>query len=1358
MLSPTDILGLAEQIVQAAESIKARCDAIKNNPRSAEALLNSCVSMASQLRSLAEHDRDTLNHFRPHHREGLEAEIENIGVQVTETIAKLHEKKEKLDRIQYAVSHAMRNEARFAALERKVARETAAIRRIRDTLALAERMDRMLAYSGGSVRRDVFRACVTAPKNPERITMDFESKCENGEPATCEGRLKAILLQDSSSRSVGAIAEGMSGLGKTCTLRALAADRDVRARFPGGIYFMGLGADADTGRVIKELCDSVEASGGKILAAELRGEGRLDHVIRKVRGWFAGHTCLFVFDDLWRSKDIGEDILVEMSVLVSHGGDDRRASALLYSTRDKSLSEQGSTVPFEARDPFGEIAKKILLNSAGADPAEINNLSCTDAIFRILEKCGGLPVILNLCGTTARQIRASLPGNEYEAWKILWDNLTANDLVTQRPDNYGSLDAALLVALKFLDDHSSEAKGMPCPLSFREMHRALCLLAEQDWVPLSVLKRLWKLQDDKSAEIVLKCMIGVGVAQAEYREIEKGVRILGLRLHDLVLNFAQYEARKNGEALRWYDVLLNGYSNGIQEQTDPALWPQLVDSTEDGGYMFRNICRLLQGAGRLGELGQLLHNAEWVAKVLDMGAILLFERDLETYLQCVAALGEESRLQLLGQQDEDFEDSLKRVCKITRLCLPYCSRNNDEKWFQLYARLKGTENRSPWVDKMLTDAQRHAPKPWLQVVWSCLKGADDSLVDNFLWSADVLCVELVNETNIVSLGRSREHLADVYLGEHLSSGESKTSKLSWAFTETPSVINEAGVGRPQRKPGERKGILRSVGQMVSTSWFQSLALGCGMRRSKHGLRIATENDVVVCGTVFRDGSSVVTGWRSGVLKVSDSRTGALRLTIEAHTGSVRGVAVHRDGDWIVSGSDDCTIRVWDTSSGLQLGEPFTGHSDAVTCVAVSGNGSRIVSGSGDKTVRVWDLQSRQPICEALAGHTSVVMSLSVSEDGERVASGSYNGIVRVWDVSSGIQVSEPLTGHTDRVSSVALSRDGRLLVSGSFDCTLRLWDVLRGQQLGTACSEHMGPVVSIVVSEDGERIISGSSGSVDNTVRVWNVQRLLRAKPALAENTERLSSVAVSQDRKTVVSGSYNGNVRLWDVSAGRQICAPLGGHTDRVNSVAISADGRRVFSGSSDMAVRVWDLSGGQQVVNVLTAHKGPVRSVAASHDGKWVVSGSSDKVVWVWDFTRGRPVEIALTGHKDMVRNVAMSRDGTRAASYSNDRTFRLWDVRSGMCLRVIQAKRIEGQWDSLLEEIVEPSAGARLTQRVPQEPTFSIVADCNRLLFYRQEMKMVLATFESEIVELLVDVQHRVLVTRLQSGIVNIALIEA
>jgi WD40 repeat protein len=75
---------------------------------------------------------------------------------------------------------------------------------------------------------------------------------------------------------------------------------------------------------------------------------------------------------------------------------------------------------------------------------------------------------------------------------------------------------------------------------------------------------------------------------------------------------------------------------------------------------------------------------------------------------------------------------------------------------------------------------------------------------------------------------------------------------------------------------------------------------------------------------------------------------------ESHTGYVRSVAFSPGGEYVVSGSGDNTIRVWNVATGRAESRLFEGHTNYVTSVAFSPDGRRIVSGSADKTIRIWD--------------------------------------------------------------------------------------------------------------------------------------------------------------------------------------------------------------------------------------------------------------------------------------------------------------------------------------------------------------------------------------------------------------------
>ncbi len=175
--------------------------------------------------------------------------------------------------------------------------------------------------------------------------------------------------------------------------------------------------------------------------------------------------------------------------------------------------------------------------------------------------------------------------------------------------------------------------------------------------------------------------------------------------------------------------------------------------------------------------------------------------------------------------------------------------------------------------------------------------------------------------------------------------------------------------------------------------------------------------------------------------------------LQGHEAGVMSVAFSSDGERIVSGSSDKTMRLWDAKTGASIGQPFKGHEDGISSVAFSPDGRRIVSGSSDKTVRLWDAKTGASIGQPFKGHEKGVSSVAFSPDGERIVSGGEDNTVRLWDTKTGAQIGQPFKGH-GIVMSVAFSPDGRRIVSGGWDNTVRLWDAKTGAQIGQPFKGH----------------------------------------------------------------------------------------------------------------------------------------------------------------------------------------------------------------------------------------------------------------------------------------------------------------
>jgi len=130
---------------------------------------------------------------------------------------------------------------------------------------------------------------------------------------------------------------------------------------------------------------------------------------------------------------------------------------------------------------------------------------------------------------------------------------------------------------------------------------------------------------------------------------------------------------------------------------------------------------------------------------------------------------------------------------------------------------------------------------------------------------------------------------------------------------------------------------------------------------------------------------------------------ALIRTFGGHRGEVRGCAISPAGDYIVSASDDNTLKVWDARTGEER-LTLRGHTSFVSGCAISPAGDTIVSASSDETLKVWDARTGEEL-RTLRGHTSRVTGCAISPAGDSIVSASWDDTLKVWDARTGACLS-----------------------------------------------------------------------------------------------------------------------------------------------------------------------------------------------------------------------------------------------------------------------------------------------------------------------------------------------------------------
>ncbi|EJS43130.1 mdv1p [Saccharomyces arboricola H-6] len=304
------------------------------------------------------------------------------------------------------------------------------------------------------------------------------------------------------------------------------------------------------------------------------------------------------------------------------------------------------------------------------------------------------------------------------------------------------------------------------------------------------------------------------------------------------------------------------------------------------------------------------------------------------------------------------------------------------------------------------------------------------------------------------------------------------------------------------------------------------------------------------------GTLCTAGYLDHTVKIWDLSKQKKIGELAGHLATINCMQIDRDYGTLVTGGRDAALKLWNLNLAQQLYQEnqnltsptshidspcvytFEAHIDEVT--ALSLDPSFLVSGSQDRTVRQWDLRSGKcmqtidlSFANVLTTATNVDLSKSthLTQRSERpsigalqsfdaaLATGTKDGIVRLWDLRSG-KVIRTLEGHTDAITS--LKFDSACLVTGSYDRTVRVWDLKTG--LLSKFHAYSGPVLSLDFFQDNAAVVVANETAIQiydsNKDESWSC----------VEQGNDVNVTAIKYKENYMAEGRGNGDVHIWAV------------------------------------------------------------------------------------------------------------------------------------------------------------------------------------------------------------------------------------
>ncbi len=397
-----------------------------------------------------------------------------------------------------------------------------------------------------------------------------------------------------------------------------------------------------------------------------------------------------------------------------------------------------------------------------------------------------------------------------------------------------------------------------------------------------------------------------------------------------------------------------------------------------------------------------------------------------------------------------------------------------------------------------------------------------------------------------------------------------------------------------------------------------------------------------------------------------------------HDSPINAVDVSPDGNYLLTGSDDGLVLLWDAASG-EVVQRLDGHPASVLAVAFSPDGKWALSGSADDTAVLWNLRTGEMV-QRLVGHKGDVSGVAFTPDGQYAVTSEDTAAAPsdliVWDLTNGDimrRFGSDEGSNQEGILDMALSSDGRTALVGQFsyagtnEHTLALWDVSSGEPIHLF-TEMDQTIEGVAISPDGRFGLAAAEGDL---LTYWDlatgelVQRLQGHEGAVI-------AVSFSADGKQAISAGLDQTIIWWDLITGT-IIRRLHSGEGEIHSLHFLGDTQAVTA-ATDGSLQIWDLTSAWQLARWGadgSGHQPPApgpetrgMGLTISPDGRYALSGGNDPDtdLILWDYETGTALR-HMTGNEGSIFDIAFTPDGNQALTAMQDGTLILWDIAAAL-----------------------------------------------------------------------------------------------
>ena len=423
-----------------------------------------------------------------------------------------------------------------------------------------------------------------------------------------------------------------------------------------------------------------------------------------------------------------------------------------------------------------------------------------------------------------------------------------------------------------------------------------------------------------------------------------------------------------------------------------------------------------------------------------------------------------------------------------------------------------------------------------------------------------------------------------------------------------------------------------------------------------------------CSAISPDGKLLavagypVSSEKENYIVVIDLEKNTQVATAVGHTNVINTLSFSGNGNFLASGADDNTVKVWKVENTASLVNITTINlTSPISSVSFNPKTQDLAVAQQTEEIFVYALASLDKglsklVPKVLKKHSGVIDKVVYSPDGAFLASSSFNNELILWNSSGGVVKQFPSAypgNESDKkngklihpINAIAFSYDSKILVGLDVSGNGVSWAIPAGTKF-TDYTGHDNTVFSAAFSPSltGNYVVA-SAGGINNEIHLWNpingrIVKTIRGKGsavqdlAFGENLElfisrdfsrngqpsfktsfNLASLTINRNpasfnaKPAMTAGIKQVEVNQIDLPKGKSIVTDE--NVDgRILDYEILADGSIMVG--SDFSLKQFDKNG--LIQKEFVGHSGGVRAIASTTDGRYVATGGEDQSIIIW------------------------------------------------------------------------------------------------------------------------------------------------